>query len=48
MEKIIRFNKHRAFNKNKWPGKNPKLINKGPMLIPDYKVSKKVSNVQSI
>ena len=31
-------NKHIAFDKAVGPGKNPKLINVGPMFIPDYRV----------
>ena len=38
MEKVPKFNKRRAFNKAVGPGKNPKLINVGPMFIPDYRV----------
>ena len=41
MEKIPKFNKHRAFNKAVGPGKNPKLINVGPTFIPDYRVGQK-------
>ena len=40
MEKIPKFNKHRAFNKAVGPVKNPKLINVGPTFIPDYRVPK--------
>ena len=39
MEKILKFNKRRAFNKDVGPGKNPKLINVGPTFIPDYRVT---------
>ena len=39
MEKIPKFNKRRAFNKAVGPGKNPRLINVGPMFIPDYRVN---------
>ena len=38
MEKIPKFNKHRAFNKALGHGKNPKLIKVGPTFIPDYRV----------
>ena len=38
MEKIPKFDKHRAFNKAVGPGKNPKLISLGPTFIPDYRV----------
>ena len=38
MEKMPKFDKHRAFNKAVRPGKNPKLINAGPTFIPDYRV----------
>ena len=37
--KIPKFNKRRAFNKDVGPGKNQKLINVGPMFIPDYRVA---------
>ena len=38
MEKILKFDKRRAFNKAVGPGKNPKLINVGPTFISDYRV----------
>ena len=38
MEKILKFNKRRAFNKAVGLGKNSKLINVGPTFIPDYRV----------
>jgi hypothetical protein len=38
MEKILKINKSRAFNKAVGPGKNPKLINIGPTFIPDNRV----------
>ena len=38
MEKIPKFDKHRAFNKEVGPGNNQKLINVGPTFIPDYRV----------
>jgi hypothetical protein len=34
MEKILKFNKHRA----EGPGKNTKLINVGPTFIPDFAI----------
>ena len=33
MEKIPKFNKHRAFNKAVGPWKNPKLIKAGPKCV---------------
>ena len=38
MEKILKFDKRRAFNKDVGPGKNPISINIGPTFIPDYRV----------
>ena len=38
MEKIIRFNKCRAFNKSIGPAINPNLISIGLTFIPDYRV----------
>ena len=38
MEKIIKFNKCRAFNKAVGPGKIQKSLNVGPTFIPDYRV----------
>ena len=35
-EKIPKFNKSRALNKNVRPGKNPKLKSVGPTFIPDH------------
>ena len=38
IEKISKFNKRRVFNKAVGPGKkSKKLINVGPMFIPDYR-----------
>ena len=42
MGKIPKFNKRRAFNEAVGPGKNPKLINLGPMFIPENRVHKYV------
>ena len=42
-------NQRRAFNKAVGPGKkNPKLINVGLMFIPDYRVPKYVSYINSL
>jgi hypothetical protein len=38
MGKSLKFNKHRALNKDEGLGKNQKLINVGPMFILDYRV----------
>ena len=39
MEKIPKFNKHRAFDKIVGHGKNSKLINVGPTFIPESRVT---------
>ena len=44
MEKILKFNKHRVFNKAVGPGKNPKLINARPTFIPDCRVLAKAKS----
>ena len=38
MEKIIKLNNCRAFDKTVGLGKNPKLINVEPTFIPNYRV----------
>ena len=39
MEKILKFDKRRAFNKAVGPGKKSKIKSVGPMFIPDYRVN---------
>ena len=46
MEKITKFIKCRAFNKDVGPGKNNKLITVGPTSIPDPRVCMKNAGTQ--